>query len=162
MGILVALFMIQKHGTGQVGRYFGPVTVLWFVTLAVLGWRASCVRPRCCGPSTPLRPRLCAREPEAGLHPAVGGVPGPHRGEALYADMGHFGARPVRLAWYGLVWPSLVLNYFGQGALVLRSPVAIENPFYLLAPDWFLLPLVGLATLATVIASPGDHHRRIP
>ena len=74
-------------------------------------------------------------------------------GEALYADMGHFGARPVRLAWYGLVWPALVLNYFGQGALVLRSPVAIANPFYLLAPEWFLLPLVGLATAATVIAS---------
>jgi len=74
-------------------------------------------------------------------------------GEALYADMGHFGPRPVRLAWYGLVWPSLMLNYFGQGALVLRAPVSIENPFYLLAPDWFLLPLVVLATLATVIAS---------
>ena len=154
VGILVALFMIQKHGTGQVGRYFGPVTVLWFITLAVLGVASILRTPevlRALDPRYALdfaleSPKLAFILLSAVFLALTGG-------EALYADMGHFGARPVRLAWYGLVWPSLVLNYFGQGALVLREPVAIENPFYLLAPDWFLLPLVGLATLATVIAS---------
>jgi KUP system potassium uptake protein len=154
VGILVWLFMIQKQGTGQVGRYFGPVTVLWFFTLATLGVASIVQTPEV----------LRAVDPRYALSFAVDK---PHvafillaavflaltGGEALYADMGHFGPRPVRLAWYGLVWPSLMLNYFGQGALVLRAPVSIENPFYLLAPDWFLLPLVGLATLATVIAS---------
>ena len=154
VGILVSLFMIQKQGTGQVGRYFGPVTVLWFVTLAVLGVASIVQTPEV----------LRAVDPRYALSFAIDK---PHvafillaavflaltGGEALYADMGHFGPRPVRLAWYGLVWPSLMLNYFGQGALVLREPVAIDNPFYMLAPDWFLLPLVGLATLATVIAS---------
>ncbi|WP_374480187.1 potassium transporter Kup [Zoogloea sp.] len=154
VGILVGLFMIQKHGTGRVGQFFGPITVLWFLALGALGVGSILQTPEV----------LRAIDPRYALQFAI---ERPHTafillsavflsltgGEALYADMGHFGARPVRLAWYGLVWPSLVLNYFGQGALVLRSPVAIENPFYLLAPDWFLLPLVGLATIATVIAS---------
>ena len=154
VGILVGLFMIQKHGTGRVGQFFGPITVLWFLALGAMGVGSILQTPEV----------LRAIDPRYAVQFAI---ERPHTafillsavflsltgGEALYADMGHFGARPVRLAWYGLVWPSLVLNYFGQGALVLRSPVAIENPFYLLAPDWFLLPLVGLATLATVIAS---------
>ncbi|WP_079433263.1 potassium transporter Kup [Zoogloea sp. LCSB751] len=154
VGILVGLFMIQKHGTGRVGQFFGPITVVWFLALGALGVGSILQTPEV----------LRAIDPRYALQFAI---ERPHTafillsavflsltgGEALYADMGHFGARPVRLAWYGLVWPSLVLNYFGQGALVLRSPVAIENPFYLLAPDWFLLPLVGLATVATVIAS---------
>ncbi|MBS0372254.1 MAG: potassium transporter Kup [Proteobacteria bacterium] len=154
VGILVGLFMIQKHGTGRVGQFFGPITVVWFLALGALGVGSILQTPEV----------LRALDPRYAIQFAI---ERPHTafillsavflsltgGEALYADMGHFGARPVRLAWYGLVWPSLVLNYFGQGALVLRSPVAIENPFYLLAPDWFLLPLVGLATLATVIAS---------
>ena len=154
VGILVGLFMIQKHGTGQVGRFFGPVTVLWFATLAVLGCLSIVQTPevlRAVDPRYAIdfaidQPHLAFVLLSAVFLSLTGG-------EALYADMGHFGAKPVRLAWYGLVWPALVLNYFGQGALVLRSPVAIESPFYMLAPDWLLLPLVGLATLATVIAS---------
>ena len=154
VGILVALFMIQKQGTGQVGRFFGPVTVLWFVTLAALGVASivetpevlRAVDPRYAIAFATAKPHVAFILLAAVFLALTGG-------EALYADMGHFGPRPVRLAWYGLVWPSLMLNYFGQGALVLRAPVSIENPFYLLAPDWFLLPLVVLATLATVIAS---------
>lgn len=154
VGILVALFMIQKHGTGYVGRYFGPVTVIWFLTLAALGVASivqtpavlQAVDPRYAIDFAIARPHAAFILLSAVFLALTGG-------EALYADMGHFGARPVRLAWYGLVWPALMLNYFGQGALVMRSPVAMQNPFYMLAPDWFLLPLVGLATLATVIAS---------
>lgn len=154
IGILVGLFMIQKHGTGQVGRFFGPVMVVWFGTLALLGVASIAQTPevlRAVDPRYAIgfaieSPRLAFVLLSAVFLALTGG-------EALYADMGHFGARPVRLAWYGLVWPALMLNYFGQGALVLREPVAIENPFYLLAPDELLLPLVGLATLATVIAS---------
>jgi KUP system potassium uptake protein len=154
VGILVALFMIQKQGTGLVGRYFGPVTVIWFLTLAALGVASivqtpavlQAVDPRYAIDFAIARPHAAFILLSAVFLALTGG-------EALYADMGHFGARPVRLAWYGLVWPALMLNYFGQGALVMRSPVAMQNPFYMLAPDWFLLPLVGLATLATVIAS---------
>jgi len=154
VGILAGLFMIQKHGTGQVGRFFGPVTVLWFGALGAMGVASIVQTPevlRAVDPRYALdfamsQPKLAFVLLSAVFLSLTGG-------EALYADMGHFGARPVRLAWYGLVWPALMLNYFGQGALVLRSPVAIANPFYLLAPEWFLLPLVGLATAATVIAS---------
>lgn len=154
VGILVALFMIQKHGTGLVGRYFGPVTVIWFLTLAALGVASiiktpavlQAIDPRYAIDFAFARPHAAFILLSAVFLALTGG-------EALYADMGHFGAKPVRLAWYGLVWPALMLNYFGQGALVMRSPVAMQNPFYMLAPDWFLLPLVGLATLATVIAS---------
>ena len=154
VGILVALFMIQKHGTGYVGRFFGPVTVIWFLTLAAMGIASimqtpevlRAIDPRYAIDFASARPHATFILLSAVFLALTGG-------EALYADMGHFGAKPVRLAWYGLVWPALMLNYFGQGALVMRSPVAIQNPFYLLAPDWFLIPLVGLATLATVIAS---------
>ncbi|TYC61230.1 potassium transporter Kup [Zoogloea oleivorans] len=154
VGILVALFMIQKHGTGYVGRFFGPVTVIWFLTLAAMGVASimqtpevlRAIDPRYAIDFASARPHATFILLSAVFLALTGG-------EALYADMGHFGAKPVRLAWYGLVWPALMLNYFGQGALVMRSPVAIQNPFYLLAPDWFLIPLVGLATLATVIAS---------
>ena len=154
VGILVALFMIQDKGTARVGGFFGPITVLWFATLAALGIASIAQTPEILRAVDPrhaidfaiARPHMAFVLLSAVFLALTGG-------EALYADMGHFGARPVRLAWYGLVWPALVLNYFGQGALVLRSPVAIENPFYRLAPDWFPLPLVGLATLATVIAS---------
>lgn len=154
VGILIGLFMIQKHGTGQVGRFFGPITVIWFLALAAMGVASIVQTPEVL---RALDPRYAVRfaldEPHLAFILLSAVFLSLTGGEALYADMGHFGARPVRLAWYCLVWPSLVLNYFGQGALVLREPVAIENPFYLLAPDWFLLPLVGLATLATVIAS---------
>ncbi len=154
IGILTGLFLIQRHGTGRVGGLFGPVTIIWFLVLAMLG-AVSIVQ-------TPAV--LQAINPMYAIHFA-GNHPGSMflllsavflaltGGEALYADMGHFGAKAVRLAWYVLVCPALLINYFGQGALILRSGKAVENPFYLLAPDWFLLPLVVLATAATVIAS---------
>ncbi|HWH48183.1 MAG TPA: potassium transporter Kup [Burkholderiales bacterium] len=153
-GILVALFVIQKRGTNFIGRYFGPITCAWFVTLGVLGAISIAETPAV------LRALSPTYAVELGLmHPGMAflllsavflALTG---GEALYADMGHFGARPVRVAWYGLVCPSLLINYFGQGALVLRTPDAVQNPFYMLAPEWFVFPLVGLATAATVIAS---------
>ncbi|HSV69455.1 MAG TPA: potassium transporter Kup, partial [Methylibium sp.] len=152
--VLAALYAVQKHGTGTMGRYFGPITVIWFLAIALSGlvW---IVRE----PSV-----LAALNPWHALHfglshghvtllvlgavfLAVTGA------EALYADMGHFGKRPIRLAWFGLVWPALTINYFGQGALLLAHPEAVKNPFYEMAPAWALFPLIGLATVATVIAS---------
>jgi KUP system potassium uptake protein len=154
LGILVALFAVQKRGTARVGAFFGPVMVLWFATLTVLGALKIAEEPGV----------LLAVWPGYGLrfflaHPLMGffalgtaflTLTG---AEALYADMGHFGRMPIRLAWFGLVLPALMVNYFGQGALVLRNAEAIQNPFYLLAPGWGLIPLVVLSTLATVIAS---------
>ena len=154
IGILVALFMVQKHGTAKVGAVFGPVMLLWFATLAVLGLFAISRNPLVLGA---LWPGHAARF--LGTHPRLGflalgavflALTG---GEALYADMGHFGRGPIRLAWFGLVLPALIINYFGQGALLLANPAAVRNPFYLLAPGWALIPLVILATVATVIAS---------
>jgi KUP system potassium uptake protein len=154
VAILVGLFVIQRHGTARVGRFFGPVTVLWFLSLGAMGAASIAATP---GVLAALNPLL-----------AVGfavGHPGETflllsavflaltGGEALYADMGHFGPRPVRLAWYGLVLPALMLNYFGQGALVLRDAAALENPFFLLVPEILRLPLVFLAAAATVVAS---------
>lgn len=152
--IIIALFMIQRFGTSRVGGLFGPITVLWFVTLAVLGGISIAATPAVLNALNPMyaldfalsRPGAAFLLLSAVFLALTGG-------EALYADMGHFGARPVRLAWYGLACPALMINYFGQGALVMRLPEAAANPFYLLAPDWFVLPLVGLATAATVIAS---------
>jgi KUP system potassium uptake protein len=153
-GILVALFVIQKHGTGFVGRFFGPITCIWFLTLAVLGVISIAETPavlQALNPAYALQ--FVLTHPSwaflvlSAVFLALTG------GEALYADMGHFGARPVRVAWYGLVCPSLLINYFGQGALVLRAPDAVQNPFYLLAPEWFVFPLIAVATAATVIAS---------
>ena len=152
--ILTLLFMIQRRGTAFVGRYFGPITTLWFLTLAVLGLASIVETPEI----------LWSLDPRYAIQFALG-EPGSAflmlsavflvltGGEALYADMGHFGKTPIRLAWYGLVCPALVLNYFGQGALVLRDPSAVTNPFYLLSPEWFLPVLIGLATAATAIAS---------
>jgi KUP system potassium uptake protein len=154
LGILTGLFVVQRHGTGRVGGLFGPVTTVWFVVLATLGTLSIAETP---GVLQALDPRHAVRfaldQPGTAFLLLSAVFLALTGGEALYADMGHFGALPVRLAWYGLVCPSLVLNYFGQGALVLRDPAAVQNPFYLLAPDWFQLPLVGLATAATVIAS---------
>jgi KUP system potassium uptake protein len=154
IGILVALFAIQRHGTGAMGKLFGPVTVLWFLALAALGVASIAQTPAILGAMNPAHAvALTAQSPGlaftvlGAVFLAVTGA------EALYADMGHFGARPIRLAWFGLVLPALVINYFGQGALVLRDPRGVENPFYLLAPEGLLLPLVALATAATVIAS---------
>ncbi len=152
--ILFVLFWVQKRGTGGIGRFFGPITLVWFVAIALLGVWHIASRPEI----------LWAISPHHALgfmfsHPGttfiilgavVLCVTG---GEALYADMGHFGKRPIRLAWFTIVMPALTLNYFGQGALLLESPQAVSNPFYLMAPDWALWPMVLLATAATVIAS---------
>ena len=154
VAILIGLFLFQRQGTGRIGGLFGPITLLWFLSLAVLGTRSIVMTPSVLAALNPAHALtfIMAQPTKAvvllsAVFLALTG------GEALYADMGHFGARPVRLAWYGLVCPALLLNYFGQGALVLRDPAAISNPFYLLAPDALLIPLVLLATAATVIAS---------
>ncbi|QDF98494.1 potassium transporter Kup [Azoarcus sp. DD4] len=154
VGILVGLFVIQKHGTSRVGRLFGPITLLWFGALAVLGLVSIVQTPQVLAAVNPVHAlRFAIEHPGAAFLLLSAVFLALTGGEALYADMGHFGARAVRLAWYGLVCPALLINYFGQGALVLRDPAAAENPFYLLAPDWFVFPLIGLATAATVIAS---------
>ncbi len=152
--ILIGLFLIQRRGTGHVGTMFGPVMILWFATLAILGVLSIAKMPgvlRAIDPTYALG--FAIAQPRAAfllLSAVFLAITG---GEALYADMGHFGARPIRVAWYGLVCPSLLLNYFGQGALVLSDPKAVANPFYFLAPEWLLMPLVILAAAATVIAS---------
>ena len=152
--IIVILFAVQRHGTQRVGGLFGPVTVIWFLTLATLGGISIAQTPAVLQALNPMHAlSFVAQHPGAAFVLLAAVFLALTGGEALYADMGHFGARPVRLAWYGLVCPSLMVNYFGQGALVMRMPEAISNPFYLLAPEWFMLPLVGLATAATVIAS---------
>ncbi|MBI5898155.1 MAG: potassium transporter Kup [Rhodocyclales bacterium] len=154
LGILVALFWIQRHGTARVGVAFGPITCVWFVALAAMGVMQILRHPAVLAGLWPGHAlAFLATDPGLGFL-AMGSVFLVVTGaEALYADMGHFGRRPIRLAWFGLVLPALLLNYFGQGALLLDDPTTIRNPFYLMAPDWFLLPLVGLATAATVIAS---------
>ena len=152
--ILFGLFAVQKHGTAGIGRFFGPITLLWFVVLAVLGISHIVTNPAI----------LWAISPHYALgfmihNPGItfiilGAVVLCVTGaEALYADLGHFGKTPIRLAWFAVVMPSLTLNYFGQGALLLKNPEAVKNPFFLMAPDWALIPLVLLATMATVIAS---------
>jgi KUP system potassium uptake protein len=154
LGVIVVLFAIQRRGTARVGRLFGPIMVLWFLTLAVLGILEIVRAPQVLLAANPWHAvQLFAAHPGLGLvilgavFLAVTGA------EALYADMGHFGKRPVRMAWLVLVWPALVLNYFGQGALLLTSPTAVANPFYALAPQALLPVLVLLSTAATVIAS---------
>ena len=152
--ILFALFWVQKRGTAGIGRFFGPITLVWFATISVLGLAHIVHHPQI----------LWAISP----HYALGFIwdnPGTTfiilgavvlcvtGGEALYADMGHFGKKPIRLAWFSVVMPALTLNYFGQGALLLAEPEAVKNPFFMMAPEWALLPVVGLATMATVIAS---------
>jgi KUP system potassium uptake protein len=152
--VLLGLFVIQSRGTARVGALFGPVMLVWFATLGLLGFAQIAQNPAV----------LAALDPRYALglfghagwqtFVALGAIVLAVTGaEALYADMGHFGRTPIRLAWLGLVLPGLVLNYFGQGALVLRDPAALEHPFYHLVPGWALWPLIGLATCATIIAS---------
>lgn len=154
LAVLTALFAAQRFGTAAVGRLFGPITLTWFITLTVLGVPHIVAHPEV----------LVALSPRHALafmvaHPgttfvALGAVVLCVTGaEALYADLGHFGKRPVRLAWFAVAMPSLVINYFGQGAMLLHDPGAVKNPFYGMAPPWALYPLIVLATLATVIAS---------
>jgi len=152
--ILTGLFAFQRLGTAVVGKAFGPIMLAWFVALALLGVPKIVANPDVLAALNPawaidfaLRHQWIAF---VALGAAVLVVTG---GEALYADLGHFGKQPIRWAWYGLVMPALVLNYFGQGALLLQEPAAIKNPFFLLAPDWAEIPLFGLATLAAMVAS---------
>jgi KUP system potassium uptake protein len=152
--VLFFLFFVQKRGTATVGTFFGPVMLLWFATLACLGVYNIIENPRVLLAMNPLYAVEFMFSNKAMALVAMGNVVLAVTGaEALYADMGHFGRRPIQLAWYGFVLPSLVLNYFGQGARILVEPEAAQNPFYLSAPEWALIPLVGLATVATVIAS---------
>jgi KUP system potassium uptake protein len=154
VAILIALFAIQRHGTGRVGALFGPVMVVWFVVLGVLGVRGIAEEPSVLAALAPWHAvSFLAEKGGVGFVVLASVFLVVTGGEALYADMGHFGRRPIRVAWFGLVLPGLLLNYYGQGALVLRNPAAAENPFYLLAPAWSLYPMVGLATAAAVIAS---------
>ncbi|PKO36844.1 MAG: potassium transporter Kup [Betaproteobacteria bacterium HGW-Betaproteobacteria-6] len=154
LGILTGLFVIQKHGTGAVGKFFGPVMVAWFSVLAALGLHQIVANPAVLLALNPLFAIVFIAEHPGLAFLALGSVVlAVTGGEALYTDMGHFGRFPIRVAWFGFVMPALVLNYFGQGALLLVDPQAIANPFYHLAPDWALIPMVGLATAATVIAS---------
>jgi KUP system potassium uptake protein len=152
--IIIALFAIQRSGTARVGAFFGPVMCAWFVTLAILGAIQIVDRPRVLTAINPVHAiEFVIGNPTAAFL-ALGAVVLAVTGtEALYADMGHFGKSPIRRAWLLFVMPALVLNYFGQGALLLDDPAAIKNPFYLLAPTWALIPLVILATCAAVIAS---------
>jgi KUP system potassium uptake protein len=154
IAIVLVLFVIQKRGTASVGRLFGPVMCAWFVVLATLGLLQVIQRPEVLGAIDPTRAlAFIAANPRLAFL-ALGAVVLAVTGtEALYADMGHFGATPIRRAWLWFVMPALVLNYFGQGALLLADSAAIKNPFYLLAPQWALIPLVVLATCAAVIAS---------
>jgi len=154
VAVLVGLFAMQSHGTGALGKLFGPLTVLWFLALAILGGISITHTPGVLAALDPRHALAFARHSPGLTFLVLGAVFLALTGaEALYADMGHFGATPVRLAWFGLVFPSLMLNYFGQGALALRDPAAMKNPFYLLAPNELLIPLVFLATVATIIAS---------
>ena len=154
IAILVGLFYVQKRGTASIARVFGPIMIVWFAVIGGLGLAQIAEHPsvvRAISPSyaveffvdQPLKAFLSL----GSLFLVVAG------GEALYADMGHFGRRPIQLAWHAIVLPSLVLCYFGQAALLVADPTAVENPFYRLAPDWMIPPLAVLATMATVIAS---------
>ena len=152
--ILVALFSLQSRGTSSVGAFFGPVTLVWFITIGVLGAVQIVRNPTVLLAFNPLYAiEFCAQAGSVAL-PVLGAVflvvTG---GEALYADMGHFGRAPIRLAWFACAFPCLILNYFEQGALVLADPAQASHPFYHLAPGWALYPLIALATAATVIAS---------
>ena len=152
--VLFALFAVQKRGTGGIGKFFGPITLVWFISIAALGVSHIVGHPEILGALSPHHAlRFMLAQPGTTfiiLGAVVLCVTG---AEALYADLGHFGKKPIRLAWFSVVMPALTLNYFGQGALLLEDPEAVKNPFFNMAPEWALLPLVGLATMATVIAS---------
>ncbi|MBO1080895.1 potassium transporter Kup [Roseomonas haemaphysalidis] len=152
--ILVALFLVQYRGTHGLGKVFGPITAVWFASLGILGLIEVLKEPEVLVALSPHHAITFCATYKLAAFIALGSVVLAVTGaEALYADMGHFGARPIRFAWLWFVLPSLTLNYLGQGALLLSDPTALENPFYLLAPEWLRLPLVVLATAATIIAS---------
>jgi len=152
--VLTALFAAQRFGTAVVGRFFGPVMLLWFSVLAVMGAVHIVAHPQVLAALSPHHALAFLIGQPATAFLALGAVVLCVTGaEALYADLGHFGKRPIRLAWFYAVMPALVINYFGQGALLLAQPEAVRNPFYEMAPGWALYPLIVLATLAAVIAS---------
>ena len=154
LAVLFMLFAVQKRGTADIGKFFGPITVFWFLAIAATGLMQIIQNPSVLVAIAPWYALRFAIEHYGIAFITLGAVFLCVTGaEALYADMGHFGKRPIRLAWFALVMPSLMLNYFGQGALVLANPKAASNPFYLMTPDWALIPMVILATMATVIAS---------
>ncbi len=152
--ILIGVFAVQNRGTGAVGRLFGPVMIVWFVVIGALGATHIADAPRVLEAINPIHAVDFFRREGMKGYLVLGSVflvvTG---GEALYADMGHFGRRPIRIGWFSMVLPALLLNYFGQGALILAEPDAVENPFYRLAPEWAIIPMTILATMATVIAS---------
>ena len=152
--IILALFALQRRGTASVGAVFGPVTAIWFICIAALGIMGISREPAVL---RALDPRygveFFSREGLTGITVFAAIILVVTGGEALYADMGHFGRRPIRLAWFVLVLPALMLNYFGQGALLLNNPAAARNPFYALVPSWALYPMVGIATAAAIVAS---------
>jgi KUP system potassium uptake protein len=152
--VLTVLFMAQRAGTGAVGRVFGPIMIVWFAVISLLGVRGILREPAVLSALNPWHAVQFLAEGRWKVFPILGSVflvvTG---GEALYADMGHFGRRPIRMAWFSMVLPALILNYLGQGALLLHDPGLAQNPFYNLAPKWALIPLVALATAAAVIAS---------
>jgi len=154
IAVLIGLFVIQRYGTERIGKLFGPIMVVWFVVISALGAANIFMAPAILGAVNPVvAARFLAADPKVSFV-VIGAVfLALTGGEALYADMGHVGAAAIRRAWFGLVLPALLLNYFGQGALILTDPSAIDNPFYKLAPGWALIPMVVLATAATIIAS---------
>ena len=152
--ILFGLFAVQKHGTTGIGKFFGPITLAWFAVIALLGVVQIATHPAILWAISPHHALGFMFNNPGVTFIILGAVVLCVTGaEALYADLGHFGRQPIRLAWFSVVMPALTLNYFGQGALLLKNPEAVKNPFYLMAPDWALVPLVILATMATVIAS---------
>ncbi|AZN67892.1 MULTISPECIES: potassium transporter Kup [Acinetobacter] len=154
IAIVVTLFIMQKHGTAFVGKFFGPITLIWFLSLGILGIASIIQTPIVLGMFSPhWAIQFIYTHPVMSFFIMGAVVLTVTGGEALYADMGHFGRFPIRLAWFSIVLPCLLLNYAGQGALLLRNPSAIENPFYLLVPSWALYPMIVLATMAAVIAS---------
>jgi KUP system potassium uptake protein len=152
--VLLGLFAFEASGTATVGKLFGPVTLMWFVAIGAAGAHGIAQRPEILAALNPLHAIRFVTEYGVASFVVLGAVVLAVTGaEALYADMGHFGKGPVRIAWFSIVAPALVLNYFGQGALLIARPEAVQNPFYLLVPTWALYPMVALATMATVIAS---------
>ena len=152
--VLVLLFAVQRRGTGDIGKFFGPITIVWFLAISLMGINQIILNPGVLKAVSPLYALRFSVDHFGLAFLTLGAVFLCLTGaEALYADMGHFGKRPIQIAWFGLVMPALMLNYFGQGALVLANPKAAENPFFLMMPNWALLPMVVLATAATVIAS---------
>ena len=154
IGILTALFLVQRHGTGTMGKFFGPVTLAWFAAIGLIGLHSIIQTPYVLAMVSPhWAISFIYHQPFVAFIAMGAVILTMTGGEALYADMGHFGRVPIKLAWFTVVLPALLLNYAGQGALLLRDPAAIENPFYLLVPEWALYPMIGLATAAAVIAS---------